>query len=211
MPESIQIPTRTPAPDNDPVPAYTEREGVELLWQKFVELLKEHDRSRFELGKVLYELQELYAKPGRGTFISKVESLGLCRSTAYRYVNLYLDKAGMGPNSPTVMNDDDIPIIEIPLAQSNGEATTPPGDPEQEPKPEPTVGSVRVTLSLQEKNLWDSWLAKLVSFLKANQYPGLNGKVIENRHDAALFAVYTTVTNPAVKAWEAQDENHKSD
>jgi hypothetical protein len=208
MPESIPTPTSTPAPDNDPVPAYTEPKGVEPLWQKFVELLKEHDRSRFELGKVLYELQELYAKPGRGTFISKVESRGLCRSTAYRYLNFYRDKAGMGPNSPTVMNDDDIPIIEIPLAQSNGEATTPPGDPEQEPKPEPTVCSVRVTLSLKEKQQWDGYLEKLVRYFKAIGMTREDGKVIENKHDAAFFSVWAAVFNPKVTEWEAQSENH---
>jgi hypothetical protein len=35
-----------------------------------------------------------------------------------------------------------------------------------------------------------------------------DGRVIDNQHDAAFFAIWATVQSPAVKKWEAQHEKN---
>lgn len=54
----------------------------DLLVQRITVLWTENTTNRFELGKTLFELQELYAVPGHGKFLERVKELGIPKSTA---------------------------------------------------------------------------------------------------------------------------------
>src|SRR5579872_5642734 len=94
-----------------PVPtAAVEPDGVEPLWKKAAELLAERKRNAVELGKVLNELHDLYAKPGYGTFTDHIHAHGVSRSTAYRWIGMYRSEAGLPPLRDTFEEEEEIPV-----------------------------------------------------------------------------------------------------
>ncbi len=51
----------------------------DLLVQRIAVLWNENTTNRFELGKTLFELQELHAHPGSGDFIERVKAIGISK------------------------------------------------------------------------------------------------------------------------------------
>lgn len=217
MPESIGVPTpellpSVSAPDDAQNPVHAnavEPHGVEPLWEQVAVLVAERKRNRFEIGKILDELHGRYAQRGYGTYSARAAAICGSRSTATRWRTQYRQEAGLAP-APEVFDEKEIPIdVSVQLKVETQDIAGPvPGDPAPEEEPEPTVCSVRVTLSPKEKKQWDARLARLVRFFTAVQVTRSDGKVIDNPHDAAFFAVAATVSHPAITNWEAQHEKN---
>src|SRR5580658_8043622 len=83
-PDDIQNPAHANAVDPD---------GVESLWEQVAVLVAERKRNRFEIGKILDELHERYAKHGNGTYTSRASAICGSRSTAARWRMLYRQQA----------------------------------------------------------------------------------------------------------------------
>lgn len=222
MPESIGVPTPellspVSAPDDAQNPVQTnavDPDGVEPLWEQVAVLVAERKRNRFEIGKILDELHERYAKRGNGTYTARAAAICGSRATAHRWRQWYRQEAGLAPAPETFDEAVEIPLDPKELRVIFPEQAGPdiagpvPGDPAPEENPEPTVCSVRVTLSPKEKHEWDSNLAKLVRYFTAVQMTREDGRVIDNQHDAAFFAVWSVAVHPAVQKWEAQHESN---
>jgi hypothetical protein len=200
------------APDDAQNPVHAnavDPDGVEPLWEQIAVLVTERKRNRFEIGKLLEELHGRYAQHGYGTYTARAAAICGSRQTAHRWRVLYRQEAGLAP-APEVFDEKEIPIdVSVQLKVEEPDVAGPvPGDPAPEEKPEPTVCSVRVTLSLQEKQEWEASLKTLVRYFTAVRKRRDDGRVIDNEHDAAFFVVTSTALHPAVTAWEAQHENN---
>jgi len=217
MPESIGVPTPellppVSAPDDAQNPVHAnavDPDGVEPLWEQVAVLVAERKRNRFEIGKILDELHGRYAQHGYGTYSARAAAICGSRSTATRWRTQYRQEAGLAP-APEVFDEKEIPIdVSVQLKVETPDIAGPvPGDPPPEEKPEPTVCSVRVTLSPKEKKEWDANLAKLVRYFTAVHMTREDGRVIDNQHDAAFYVIWGAAMHPTVQKWEAQHEKN---
>jgi hypothetical protein len=217
---SIGVPTPellspVSAPDDAQNPVHANAvhpDGVEPLWEQVAVLVAERKRNRFEIGKILDELHGRYARHGNGTYTARAAAICGSRSTATRWRTQYRQEAGLAPAPETFDEAVEIPFdpreVTFPAQAGPNIAGPVPGDPTPEENPEPTVCSVRVTLSLKEKKEWDANLAKLVRYFTAVQMTREDGRVIDNQHDAAFFAIWSVAVHPAVQKWEAQHEKN---
>jgi hypothetical protein len=168
---SIGVPTPellspVSAPDDAQNPVHAnavDPDDVEPLWEQVAVLVAERKRNRFEIGKLLDELHGRYAQYGYGTYTARAAAICGSRSTATRWRTLYRQEAGLAP-APEVFDEKEIPIdVSVQFKVERPDIAGPvPGDPAPEENPEPTVCSVRVTLSLPEKRQWEENLEKLV-------------------------------------------------
>lgn len=217
MLESIGVPTpellppvSAPGDAKNPVHANAvDPDGVEPLWEQVAVLVAERKRNRFEIGKILDELHGRYAQHGYGTYSARAAAICGSRSTATRWRTLYRQEAGLAP-APEVFDEKEIPIdVSVQVKVETRDIAGPvPGDPAPEEEPEPTVCSVRVTLSLPEKRQWEANLEKLVGYYKATGVRRVDGKLIDNPHDAAFFSVATLAKYVASTTREAQHEKN---
>jgi hypothetical protein len=67
-----------------------EREGLrEKLKNEIFSLWRNNKADKYNLGKRLFTLQQLHAKPGTGTFQKDVEELDIPHNTAYQRIKFY--------------------------------------------------------------------------------------------------------------------------
>src|SRR5205807_1528914 len=77
-------------PNEDRQKAETILSELDVRWASFIDTGTAFKISRFELGRVLSQLQRLFAKPGRhGLFARCLEAKNISKSTAYQLLNDY--------------------------------------------------------------------------------------------------------------------------
>lgn len=202
--------TSTPAPDaSAPVLASAEPAGAEPLWQRLAQLLEERKKNRFERGKILHELNELYALPGHGTFCKKIETMGVAIATAYRWMNEYREQVGIKP-TPFVLDGNDISEDDHLNGDRGGlrnnEESGEENGVEWESYKRPGI-SFHIWLSLRQAKKLNSSVKKLVGYFKANGWKNDEGKPIDNKHDAVFEAVEQVANSPEVADWAAKQES----
>lgn len=94
--------------------AATTNSPEDLLVRRITVLWAENTTNRFELGKTLFELQELHACPGSGDFIATVEAIGISKSTAYRLIGHYKVTAGLSQPETDDEGDEEEPQASKP-------------------------------------------------------------------------------------------------
>jgi hypothetical protein len=105
------VPPPVAVAEDEPQSAGTEAVATvestkDALVERIAVLWTDNKTNRFELGKTLFELQELYAVPGHGDFLERVKGLGIPKSTAYSLIGHYKREAGL--SKPETDDDDDL-------------------------------------------------------------------------------------------------------
>src|SRR6266536_5422490 len=99
---------------------------TEPLWTRLTLLLEERDDNRYQRGKVLNELNELYAEHGVGTFCSRLAVMEVATTSAYRWIDYYRKRAGLPPLGARKFeaDDDPLPEAETQKATNSGSQST---------------------------------------------------------------------------------------
>jgi len=178
----------TSAQTQDPKQQF--RALTDPLWQKFEELLESAQRNLHERGRLLNQLNEIYAERGVGSFCSRLASLGIATTTAYRWIDIYRKAAGLPPLGVRKFGADDEPLSkeETQKAEESGGSGGTTRDARY-------ITSERIALSSERKSVWVANVKKVIAGLAARGYTNENGKLLDNRHDAVFEAVALVAEN----------------
>ena len=184
MPESI--PTPTLAPELPPVPNPQQQFNAltNPLWEEFERLLAEEALNRYERGKVLNQLNELYAEHHVGTFCNRLAAMGIATTTAYRWIDAYRKSENLLPLGARKFEADE-PLSKE-ETQKTGENAGGTGGIKRDTR---YVLSDRITFSSERKPLWVANVKKVITGLAAKGYTNETGTLLDNKHDAVFEAV----------------------
>jgi hypothetical protein len=183
---STDVIATSPAPDNDPVPNPQQqfKALTEPLWEEFKRLLAEAALNRYERGKVLNQLNELYAEHHVGTFCSHLAGLGIATTTAYQWIAAYRKAENLPPLGARKFEADEA-LSKEETRKADGNAGSG-GGVKRDTR---YVLSDRITFSSGRKPIWVANVKKVISGLAANGYTNESGTPLDNKHDAVFEAV----------------------
>ena len=172
---------------------------TEPLWTRLTLLLEEGDDNRYQRGKVLNELSDLYAEHGVGTFCSRLAAMEVATTSAYRWIDYYRKRAGLPPLGARKFeaDDDPLPEAETQKATSSGGQST--------VRDSRYILSERIALSAERKPIWLTKVKTIIGELASRGYTNENGQPLDNKHDAVFEAV-VLVANHLEAENAAQDE-----
>jgi len=198
MPESIQIPATAPESPPVPNPQQQFKALTEPLWEEFQRLLAEAALNRYERGKVLNQLNELYAEHHVGTFCSHLAGLGIATTTAYQWIAAYRKAENFPPLGARKFEADE-PLSKEETQKADGNA----GGGGGVKRDTRYVLSDRITFSSERKPIWVANVKKVITGLAANGFTNESGTPLDNKHDAVFEAVAIVAKHLEAKTAQA--------
>jgi hypothetical protein len=197
MPERIGVPTPellppVSAPETC-APVHNQQQQFKALtnplWEKLQILLEEGSRNLYERGRVLNQLNEIYAEHGVGTFCSRLAAMDIATTTAYRWIDSYRKAEGLPPLGARRFGADE------PLSKEETQKATGSGGSGEATRDTRYVLSDRIALSSERKSIWVANVKKVIAGLATRGYTNENGQILDNKHDAVFEAIAIVAEN----------------